>query len=183
MKIQFELKSLLYDAHREQPWVWHSVPDPPFTMLDVSSYVVHPADGCILVGTKNYDTGVAATFVFDTEEYVWKPYSDRVFPFTGRGHYDPSLEAFVGLSETLGYLCSCTMTSSTPEWKRSKETVYNKNNPAERHVSATLVHMHPGEFCIVECVSIGGATTDEEEAVAVKLRNPADLVSGVNYDL
>jgi hypothetical protein len=73
------------------------------------------------------------------------------------------------------------MTSSTREWKRSKEKVYGKNNPAERHVSATIVHMHPGEFCLVECVSIDGA--DEEEAVAVKLRDPADLVPGVNYDL
>jgi hypothetical protein len=72
-------------------------------MLDVSSYVVHPADGCILVSTKNYDPGVAATFVFDTEEYVWKPYSDRVFPFIGRGHHDPSLETFISLSRA-GFL-------------------------------------------------------------------------------
>ncbi|CAN6313641.1 unnamed protein product [Urochloa humidicola] len=111
-----------------------------------------------------------ATFIFDTKAYSWKRYGDWTLPFTGGGHYDLSLEAFVGLSkdppETVGYLYSCTLDSTgtgnpSPECKRSKEKVYNEN-PAERHVSATLVHMRRGKFCLVECVSIDNVRSDQE---------------------
>ncbi|CAO2186080.1 unnamed protein product [Urochloa humidicola] len=91
-------------------------------------------------------------------------------PSPAGGHYDPSLEAFVGLSkdppETLGYLYSCTLDSTgtgnpSLECKRSKEKVYN-DNPTERHVSATLVHMRRGKFCLVECVTIDNVRSDQE---------------------
>jgi hypothetical protein len=82
---------------RGRPWVWQSLtPRPPFQIWDVSSYGVQP-DGCILVSTK-----IGVTFIFDTKEYVWKLYGHWVLPFTGRGHYDPSLEGFVGLSKDPG---------------------------------------------------------------------------------
>ena len=76
-----------------EPWGLKDLPLPPFDSMDVSSYAVQP-DGCILVSTKR-----GTTFILDTEEYVWKLYSNFVFPFTGRGHYDTSLEGFVGLSK------------------------------------------------------------------------------------
>jgi hypothetical protein len=122
-------------------------------------------DGCILVSTK-----IGVTFIFDTkEEYVWKLYGHWVLPFTGRGHYDPSLEGFVGLSkdpETLGYLYCCTVTGNptSPDLKCTRHTVYNKNPAEGQHASATLVHMRPGKFCLVECVSIddNGGSTDQE---------------------
>jgi len=150
-------------------WVWQELTYPPFWSSDAYSYGVRP-DGSVLVSTKS-----CATFIFDTKEYVWKVYGNWAFPFTGHGHYDPSLEGFVGLSRepgTLGYLCCCTMASTEtrdtgeglgphPYLKWSKEKVYNKN-PAERHVSATLLHMRPGKFCLVECVCIDNSITDQE---------------------
>ncbi|CAN6295286.1 unnamed protein product [Urochloa humidicola] len=74
-------------------------------------------------------------------------------PFHGRGHYDPSLEAFVGLSKQDGYIYCCSITSSSPRVRCSKEQVYTKNL-AEKHESATLVYIRRGKFCLVECVSI-----------------------------
>lgn len=146
-----------------EPSFWQELTRPPFWIGDVSSYGVQP-DGCILISTKS-----GVTFIFDTKEYLWKRYGDWVFPFTGRGHYDPSLEGFVGLSkdpETLGYLYCCKVSHPTsPDFKRTKEKVYNKNPAAAaewHHVSATLVHMRPGKFCLVECVSIDKRMTDQE---------------------
>jgi len=163
-------------------WMWGRVTYPPFSISDVSSYGVQP-DGCILVSTK-----ISVTFIFDTKEYVWKLYGYWVFPFTGRGHYDPSLEGFVGLSEdpkTLGYLYCCTMASTvtgdtgkvlhptSPDLKCTKHTVYNKNPDEGQHVSATLVHMRPGKFCLVECVSIDDkGSTDQELRVDQEFRVP-----------
>ncbi|CAL4929686.1 unnamed protein product [Urochloa decumbens] len=165
----------IWTPDRSGPWVWQELTYPPFARYEVSSYAVQP-DGCILVSTKIVAaaagmaafirTAGTATFIFDTKAYLWERYGDWTLPFTGRGHYDLSLEAFVGLSkepETLGYLYSCTLDSTNPypECKRSKEKVYNEN-PAERHVSATLVHMRRGKFCLVECVSIDNVRSDQE---------------------
>ncbi|RLN09175.1 uncharacterized protein C2845_PM11G27530 [Panicum miliaceum] len=97
------------------PAFFPELPYPPFWRYEISSYAVQP-DGCILISAKKEDTAATTTFIFDTKEYVWKPYGDWALPFTGRGHYDPSLDAFVGLSkdppETLGYLYSCSMDSA-----------------------------------------------------------------------
>jgi len=152
-----------------EPWGLKDLPLPPFDSMDVSSYAVQP-DGCILVSTKR-----GTTFILDTEEYVWKLYSNFVFPFTGRGHYDTSLEGFVGLSkdpETFGYLYCSTMASIRtgdtlypfPDFKCSKVKLFNKDpdKNAEKHVSATLLHMRPGKFCLVECVSIDNGRADQE---------------------
>ncbi|CAO2174798.1 unnamed protein product [Urochloa humidicola] len=145
------------------PLTFESMPPFPFNRRHVSSYAVQP-DEAILVSTKTGDN--AETFIFDLKHSVWKPHGNWVLPFTDFGHYDPSLEAFVGLSkdlEILGYLYSCSVTStddnnklgSSPTIKRSKETVYSKN-PAEQHENATLC-MCQGKFCLVECVSIDGS--------------------------
>nr|CAB3503850.1 unnamed protein product [Digitaria exilis] len=138
--------------------------------VDVSSYGVLP-DGFVLLSTKR------TTFILDTKEYVWKPYGNWVVPFTGRGHSDTSLEGF-----TLGYLYCSTMASigtgdtlhPSPGFKCSKDKVFNKN-PAERHVSANLLHMRPGKFCIVECVSIDNGRADQE------LREPGAAGGGGCY--
>lgn len=161
-------KVCIWAPESSEPWVWQKLPYPPFQRYEVSSYAVQP-DGCILISAKRDDTAATTTSIFDTKEYVWKPSGEWALPFTGRGHYDPSLEAFVGLSkyppETLGYLYSCSMdstgTGNRLHPKRSKEKVYNES-PAERHVSATLVHMRRGKFCLVECVSIDDVRADQE---------------------
>jgi hypothetical protein len=144
--------------HSEEPWEWQILPYPPFRRADVSSYGVHP-DGYILVST----IGEARTFILDTtkEDYVWKPYSSSVLPFSGRGHYDTSLGGFVGLSRD-GYLCCRTMAASTtgtnPHDKRTNVKVYTER----QHVSATLVHIHPRKFCLVECVSVDSRRTGQD---------------------
>ncbi|KAF8686958.1 hypothetical protein HU200_043236 [Digitaria exilis] len=168
----------LMPKNSDEPWGRKHLPFPPFDRVDVSSYGVLP-DGFVLLSTKR------TTFILDTKEYVWKPYGNWVVPFTGRGHSDTSLEGFVGLSkdpETLGYLYCSTMASigtgdtlhPSPGFKCSKDKVFNKN-PAERHVSANLLHMRPGKFCIVECVSIDNGRADQE------LREPGAAGGGGCY--
>lgn len=132
-------------------WMWRRLSCLPFSISVVSSYAVQP-DGCILV---SIDTG--ATYIFDAKEDVWKQCGSWVFPFTGQGHYDTSLDGFVGLSkdpEKLGYLCCCTTTSQglqhPPDFKSTKTKVYNEDlAEGQHHVSATLVHMSQGKFCVV----------------------------------
>nr|CAB3469752.1 unnamed protein product [Digitaria exilis] len=138
--LDFGTFEILQKPKHKEPWMWQNLTYPPFARADATSYGVHP-DGSILVSTKS-----GTTFIFDTNEYVWKLYGDWAFPFTGHGHYDPSLDSFVGLSkdpDTLGYLYCCNMASTmaddtgkilhpSPDIKCSKEKVYTKN-PAERH--------------------------------------------------
>ncbi|CAL4929814.1 unnamed protein product [Urochloa decumbens] len=96
-------------------------------------------DVAIIVSTKQGAT--AETYVFDVNEYP----------------------------ETLGYLYSCSVTStdigngcSSPTMKRSREKVYSMN-PAEKHVKATLVYMMGrGKFCLVECIFIDDASAGQE---------------------
>ncbi|CAL4939131.1 unnamed protein product [Urochloa decumbens] len=115
---------------------WNLLPDVPFSRRHVSSYAVQP-DEAILVSTK---------------DNAWKLHGNWTLPFNGLGHYDPSLEAFVGLSKHDGYIYICSITSS-PRIKCCNEQVYTKNL-AEKHESATLVYMRRDKFCLVECVSI-----------------------------
>ncbi|KAM0865301.1 hypothetical protein ACQ4PT_043369 [Festuca glaucescens] len=156
-------------------WMWRRLSCPPFSISAVSSYAVQP-DGCILV---SIDTG--ATFILDAKEDVWKLCGRWVFPFTGQGHYDTSLDGFVGLSkdpEKPGYLCCCTMASNTtsqglqhsPDFKCTKTKVYNKDlAEGQQHVSATLVYMRQGKFCLVECVCTDNTQTDQDDGPVVPL--------------
>ncbi|KAF8698129.1 hypothetical protein HU200_035644 [Digitaria exilis] len=167
--LHFSVFEILKKLGHNGPWEWKKLSYPPFSLSDVYSYGVQP-DRSILVSTRS-----GTTFIFDTKEDVWKLYGRWAFPFTDHGHYDRSLQGFVGLSkdpETLGYLYSCDMASTmaddtgkilhpSPDIKCSKEKVYTKN-PAERHVSATLLHMRPGRFCLVECVCTDNNMTDQE---------------------
>ena len=75
-----------------------------------------------------------ATFAFDTEKLSWKPLGGWALPFAGRCHFDPQLDAFVGLSkdpDTLGRLCSCYALGSTtgpaPAWKLGKENLFSED--------------------------------------------------------
>lgn len=105
---------------------------------------------------------------FNTIKCEWTTHGDWTLPFTGRAYFVSSLEAFVGLSKdpaTLGHLTSCdreaaTATGPAPAttWKLSKEKLFS-DDPAETHVSATLVYTGRGggggsEFCLVQCVSV-----------------------------
>lgn len=157
-------------------WMWKILSCPPFSLSAVSSYAVRP-DGCILV---SIDT--VGTFILDTKEHVWKLCGRWVFPFTGHGHYDTSLDGFVGLPkdpEKLGYLCCCTMASTTTsqglQYSYTKTKVYNRDlAEGQQHVSATLVHMRQGKFCLVECVCTDDTQTDQDDVPVVLLGPDSD---------
>jgi hypothetical protein len=167
--------------------MWGRATHPPFSVSHVS-YGVQP-DGCILVSTRG-----GVTFIFDTKEHVWKLCGHWVFPFTGHGHYDPSLEGFVGLSkgqETLGYLYCCTLASTvtigdtgktlwhpSPDVKCTKDKVYNKDPAEGQLVSTTLVHMRQGKFCLVECVCMDNTTTDQDEPRVPPGADELDFMGG-----
>ncbi|CAN6296097.1 unnamed protein product [Urochloa humidicola] len=162
----FVLDIATFDFCRMKPFraemlVWRRLPYPPFRRHEVRSYAAAQHHGYIFVSTKSDATTAMVTYSFDTETHDWNLCGDWAFPFTGHGYYAPTLGAFVGLSkdpETLGYLYSCRVgtgdignTLPPSHHSCSKKTLYTEN-PAERHVSATLVRMHGDKFCLVECV-------------------------------
>lgn len=153
---------------RSREWSWQRLEDPPFESYNVTSYAVHPERCTIFVSTKMDDDDIAATFAFDTAKHRWGQLGSWALPFAGRGHFDPHLNAFVGLSkdsDTLGQVYSCCLSSSSTghrlEWKLGKERLFSQN-PAERHVGATLVYMGHSKFCLVQCVSIEGVSDGPE---------------------
>ncbi|XBJ13113.1 hypothetical protein VPH35_017517 [Triticum aestivum] len=132
---------------------WKELPDPPFRRYDVTSYAVHPKLLTFIVSTK--ESATEATFAFDTEKLSWKHLGSWALPFAGRGHFDQDLGLFIGLSKeagsSLGQLCSCY--PDTPYTTTLvKENLFSED-PAERHEGATLVHIVPSKFCLVQCVS------------------------------
>ncbi|KAM3215608.1 hypothetical protein ACQJBY_067565 [Aegilops geniculata] len=140
---------------------------PPFELCNATStsYAVHPDGRSFLVSTKK--EGIAATFAYDAEELSWKQLGNWALPFAGRGHFDPLLNAFVGLSkdpDTLGQLYSSYLPSSDdtpPVSKLGKEKLFSED-PAKRHVGATLVYMgRRSKFCLVECVCVDQELKEE----------------------
>ncbi|KAF7106997.1 hypothetical protein CFC21_107693 [Triticum aestivum] len=152
-------------------WSRQDIPEPPFNARDVASYAMHPDGRTFLFSTKKKDAS-EATFAFDTEELLWKRLGNWALPLAGRGYFDPHLDAFVGLSDdpdTLGQLYCCYAVPGSdngdraPEWKLCKEKLFSDDDPAKRHVNATLVHMGcHGKFCLVLCVYV----QDDEDDTA-----------------
>ncbi|KAF7096333.1 hypothetical protein CFC21_098293 [Triticum aestivum] len=151
---------------------WKQLPEPPFQCYDVTSYVMQPRSRAFVVSTKIDDT--KATFAFDTVELSWKRLGSWALPFDGRGHFDQHLNAFVGLSKepnTLGqlYFCYVPIDGTSPRLssKLGEEKLFSQD-PAERHVSATLIYIGTGEskpskFCLVQCVFIEGDSSAGQE--------------------
>uniref|UniRef100_A0A453I9M0 Uncharacterized protein n=1 Tax=Aegilops tauschii subsp. strangulata TaxID=200361 RepID=A0A453I9M0_AEGTS len=158
---------------RSKEWSWQRLEKPPFKSYNVTSYAVHPQRCTIFVSTKMND--IEATFSFDMEKQKWEQLGSWALPFAGRGHFDPYLNAFVGLSkdsDTLGQVYSCCLSSSSTghglEWKLGKERLFSQD-PAERHVGATLVYVGQSKFCLVQCVSI------EDESDGPKLKEEGNV--------
>ncbi|CAL4905125.1 unnamed protein product [Urochloa decumbens] len=194
-----------HGIHGEPPWwAWQDLPPPPFNRsydAALTSYAV-PGDGRTFLFSAEIDdpieatllpdgvtvvfgevTSRPATFAFDTAALAWERRGEWALPFAGRGHFVPSLDAFVGLSgdpATSGHPCSCSAAAvatagggggSPPAWKLGKEKLFSED-PAETHVGATVLYTGNGsEFCLVECVSIAehgdgdgdDAAADQEE--------------------
>ncbi|KAK8443828.1 hypothetical protein SEVIR_9G039400v4 [Setaria viridis] len=150
-----------FDIDSKDHWFWHDLQMPPFAIMDVTSYAMHPHSHghTILISIKSEDLD-AATFSFETGVRAWNFLDDWTLPFTGRGHYESELRALVGLSKdkgTFGYIYACDVPNTSnrpPAWKLSKKKVFSKN-PAEKHVSASLIYLGcQRKFCLVECVLV-----------------------------
>ncbi|CAN6283028.1 unnamed protein product [Urochloa humidicola] len=150
------------ESSSDVQWAWRQLSKrPPFNRMEVTSYAVHPDDHTILISTTQA-TFAFDTDKFDTEDHVWRRLGEWSLPFAGRAYFVHGLDAFVGLSKdpaTPGHLCSCscelvaTDVDGPRAWKLSKEKLFSED-PAENHVSATLLYMGGSEFCLVQCVSV-----------------------------
>ncbi|KAM3228524.1 hypothetical protein ACQJBY_059895 [Aegilops geniculata] len=161
-------------------WSWSELPKPIFQCELVTSYAVHPDERTIFV-SGSFD--VPTTFSINTidpatislEEHVnpqWKQHGMWQLPFTGRGYFDPELDAWVGLSaqlDTMGHICSCDVVSTNsgtshqqcPALKVSKENLFSEF-PDERRIGATLVYMGgESKFCLLEVIYMQGDLADK----------------------
>ncbi|KAK1644763.1 hypothetical protein QYE76_062568 [Lolium multiflorum] len=142
-------------------WTWHKLPRPPFRCIAVTSYAAHPDGRTVFFSVESRDSA-ASTFALDTESEVWTRLGDWRLPFFRQAHFDPELDAWVGLAggrDTFGYLCSSDVppSSSTgkarqqpPVWKLGKEKMFCQD-PAEQQCGATLAYMGSrSKFCLVQ---------------------------------
>uniref|UniRef100_A0A0E0BI27 Uncharacterized protein n=1 Tax=Oryza glumipatula TaxID=40148 RepID=A0A0E0BI27_9ORYZ len=171
-----------------------NLPNPTFQCDLVTSYAVHPDKQTIFVSSVEQSPGVVvpATFSFRTAEpMMWRRHGQWQLPFTGRGYFDPRLDAWVGLSgdlDTVGHICSCDVVStddaaasSHPALKISKEKLFSMV-PAERHIGATLVYMGGGEsnFCLLESIHIEDDIADYQSTDSDDETNEVSSVDEVN---
>ncbi|CAL5000101.1 unnamed protein product [Urochloa decumbens] len=161
-------------------WVWSELPKPIFQYELVTSYAVHPDERTIFVSgsfgvptTFSIDTADPATF--SSEEPIireWKQHGLWQLPFTGRGYFDPELDAWIGLStelDTIGHIVSCDVASPDSDrnqqqcssLKFSKERLFSEV-PTQRHIGATLVYMGgESKFCLLEGIYIQAGIADQ----------------------
>lgn len=139
----------LEPGNLQKTWLWSMLPNPPFELKHVISYASR--SGALFFQTKVNDC--VSTFTFNMMEDRWDQ-KDMLMPFIGQTHFDPVLDAFVGLSEladSIGHICVVYMDGSR---KLSKEKLFSKDNPAEFQAGSTLVCMGGrSNFCLVECIS------------------------------
>ncbi|CAL5000845.1 unnamed protein product [Urochloa decumbens] len=132
-------------------WRWHTLPEPPFLHLLVTSYAVHRSGQTIFVSIGGQ---APATFSFDTVESEmdgrWKHLGQWKMPFSGRGHFAPELNSWVGLWGALGShrICAIDVVSDNPVLKLCEE---GPNLSEDELIGATLVSMGGGsKFCLLE---------------------------------
>jgi len=70
-----------------------------------------------------------------------------------------------------------TLRHPSPDIKCTKKKVYK--DPAEgQHVSATLVHMRQGKFCLVECVCTDNTPADQDQLRVPPGADELDFMGG-----
>jgi hypothetical protein len=83
-------------------WSWLELDDAPFTRAQVTSYAAHPNRRTLFVSTRN-KSSLATTYTLDTEDGVWTKRGEWKLPFRGHAHFDPALDAWVGLPRGKGH--------------------------------------------------------------------------------
>jgi hypothetical protein len=155
---------LLCPPPQKGKWSWCRLGRLPFELKDVTAHAVHPDGQTIFISVKSDSS--TATFFVDTasKSAKWELHGNWKLPFTGHAHFDPVLDAWVGLSgdpDTLGYLCACDVLSTDPDsikrqppaWKLGKEKLFCKES-LEEHVGANLVYLGRSNFCLLQfCTS------------------------------
>ncbi|KAF8729577.1 hypothetical protein HU200_017521 [Digitaria exilis] len=128
------------------------------------SSAVHP-DGQIFVTAANFP--YKNTYAFSVED-GWAQQGKWKLPFSGRGHFDPELNAWVGICgyyRGFGHLCACDLVlpkTCRDHWKLGKEKLFS-GVPGERHLGAKLLYMGGGSrICLVECVYIEHKGFDDD---------------------
>ncbi|RCV32113.1 hypothetical protein SETIT_6G232000v2, partial [Setaria italica] len=143
-------------SSKDLRWMWHTLPEPPFSHGLVTSYAVHSDERTIFVSIGGQ---TPATFSFDTEESEmdgscrWKHHGQWKMPFNGRGHFVPELNCWVGLWGALGRhnrrVCAIDVVSSNLALKLCEEGLNQFS--ADEPIGATLVSMGGGsKFCLLE---------------------------------
>ncbi|CAM0876651.1 unnamed protein product [Alopecurus aequalis] len=143
-------------SDRWEAWRWEALPPPPFNKRpgEVLSTATHPDDSALFVSFE--DRG---TFSFDTGRLKWTRLGDWLLPFRGEAYFVRELDAWVGLSDQIGYIGVCQVispadghhTADPPAWTTVRERVYS--NVWKRHLSARLTYMGNAEFCLLETVA------------------------------
>lgn len=172
---------------RRVRWQWSAVPSPPpFNPLLVTCHAAHPDGRTVFFsaesgGARSKDSG--GTFSFDTKRLEWTCHGAWLLPFAGQAHYDPELDAWVGLcgrhhqdAAGNGGLCSCDVV--VPERRRAQAPAWKACAAAglvcddrRRHVGAKLVYMGDSRFCLLECVEEPTKPKPQQQAAEMKQGN------------
>lgn len=159
------------------PWRWNDKLVLPFLteVNGIGAHAVVNRDVLVSVNEWPYPGGapVATTFSFDTATWQWTRRGDWGMPVVGHAHYDGEMDAWVGLhvagdiGDTDGRLCTGDLTAAPwPEWNVGKEKLFRVDEldaaAGWRHVSAKLVPMAPGKYCLMERLQPEGDDNDDK---------------------
>jgi hypothetical protein len=140
----------------------------PSAPIAIASYAVHP-DGRVFVSAFGTYHRCFGTFSLDTgaARPEWARHSEWLLPFRGQGHYDPTLDAWVGL-HSRGHVCACDVPPPLPvgagerprpEWKLVRAEGLFDTDPEDgplRQSFITLASMGDAEFLVLEPLTTEG---------------------------
>uniref|UniRef100_A0A0E0KQK4 Uncharacterized protein n=1 Tax=Oryza punctata TaxID=4537 RepID=A0A0E0KQK4_ORYPU len=165
-----EYELTLHRNRLTERWSWRTGPSPPpFSGgRRVTGHALHPDGRTIFVSVEKTHAGrppvgEEGTFSYDTERAEWTRRGDWRLPFKGQAHYDPHLDAWVGIAaSSAGHprLVACDVvqlstdadgTAPPPKWTKCEEKLTFLGALRKRRVGdPKLVSMGGGEFCVVE---------------------------------
>jgi hypothetical protein len=140
----------------------------PWGPIDIAAYAVHPDGRTVFVSAYGTYHRYFGTFSLDTAAASpeWTRHGEWLLPFRGQGHYDATLDAWVGFHSP-GYVCACDLVPPAagngewprPEWELVKADGLFDTDPEDgvlRQSFMTLAGMGDAEFCILEPLTADG---------------------------